>query len=176
MTSITRATAARRLLAAAVCAGFTGCSVVSVQRPRPPAEVEDPRVLEPCTTWPVAPVLDHVVAVAALFVGFTSYIVQSMGPDGNYKPTLAALATAGAFGGSATYGYVTTARCRHVREDDRRCVNGDLWTCQKLSPGWTPPPGWRAPEGGLEPGPVPAPSAPAPDPASAGTLAAPGPR
>lgn len=178
-TSITRATAARRL-GAVLCLALTGCSVVAVQRARPPAEVEDPRVLEPCTTSAAAPIADTVLAAAALGVGYVALAIEMMAPcsrcERDGAPALAALATGGVFLGSALFGHVNTARCRHARVDGRRCANGDAWSCHKRSPGWTPPPGWRAPGAVLEPAsPAPAAAAPGPqpgahDPSSSGTV------
>lgn len=167
----------RRLIAACTCLALSGCSFVNVQRARPPAEVEDPRVLETCTTTSEAPAADTVLAGVGLIGGY-AWMIYSLMPApnctetysstcssrGNPLPGLGAMVAGGVFVGSAIYGYVSTARCRRHIVAERRCASGDLWTCQKLSPGWRPPAAWRAPGALLEPvpgstmpGPIPPP-------------------
>jgi hypothetical protein len=165
-----RAGAMRRPIAAVVCLAFSGCSFATVQRARPAAEVEDPRVVETCTTARSAPVADSVLAGVGLVGGYFGLLAsagmdcsttttssgtsRSCGNDGGDAvalANLAAMAAGGVFLGSAIYGHATTAQCRRHIAAERRCASGDVWTCDKLSPGWRPPPGWRAPGAVLEP-------------------------
>jgi hypothetical protein len=168
-----RATLARWLLAAALGMVVSGCSFVSVQRPRSPAAVDDPRVLDTCTTSSGAPIADTVLAGVGLVAGYVATMVAlvdeaycidratSSCHSGNPASGLAVMGTGLIFAGSAIYGYVSTAKCRHRVVAGGRCAYGDFNACQKLKPGWLPPPGWRA--GAIfEPSPPTPPAAPAP--------------
>ncbi len=174
-TSRHRPKVARRLLAAALAMLVSGCSFVSVQRARPPQAVEDPRLVDTCTTSRQAPVADTVLGAAALVAGYAMilseavkhqdcldshpYSSSSCDDVGNPLPGLGVALAALPFTGSAIYGYTTTAQCRRKVTAGGRCQNGDLAACQKVKPGWAPPPGWRA-GATLEPRPTPVPSAP----------------
>jgi hypothetical protein len=168
---VARPAAAGRLLAAAACLALSGCSFATVQRARPPAEVEDPRVLDPCTSSPAAPVVDSALAGIGLGVGYlaaalavapsascpdTSAGTSSCRRDSSeqFSAGMAAMAAGGVSLGSAIYGHISTGKCRRRLTAGRRCANGDLWMCQKLSPRWAPPAGWRAPGAVLEPRPA----------------------
>ena len=172
----------RGLAGPALAVLFSGCSFVSVQRARPPQAVEDPRVLDTCTTSKQAAVADTVIGAAALVAGYAMilseavkhqdcldshpYSSSSCDGVGNPLPGVAVLGGSLAFAGSAVYGYTTTAQCRRKVTTGGRCQNGDLAACQKLKPGWVPPPGWRAGPT-LEPRPMPTPPAPAGSPPAA---------
>lgn len=184
-----RAARVRRLLAAAVCVVFCGCSFVSVQRSRAPEAIQDPRVLDDCSTSRQAPVVDTVLAAAGLIGGYAMMLAALMKnvdcvetstnkcESGNPLPGIGVMAAGGVFTGSAIYGYVTTAQCRRRVVVGQRCGNGDLMSCQRLKPDWRPPPGWRPQGAVLEPMPASVPPAPGPqDPSSPGTPAAPAPR
>lgn len=201
MLSRARRTAARRVIAASTCLVVSGCSFTTVRRVRPAAEVEDPRVVETCTRVPAAAIADSVVAAVGFAAGLLMITAApvSCGPSstsgtgsngtsnggctGGGVPVagLTAMVAGGVFVGSAIYGHASAAQCRRHVAAARRCANGDAWMCQKLSPGWTPPPGFR-PAGSvleLEPGPASPPRAAAPaapqpgahDPSGAGTAA-----
>ncbi len=176
-TSRERPAVARRLLAAALGVLMSGCSFVSVQRPRPPLAVEDPTVLDTCTTSSQAPIADTVLGAAGLVAGYVAMLVSladdfdcvetttSTCDSGSPAPALALFGAGALYAGSAVYGYVSTAQCRRRVVAGGRCANGDVGACLRLSPGWAPPPGWRAGPT-LAPRPLPASStAPAPSPA-----------
>jgi hypothetical protein len=178
-----RSTVGRRLLAAALSTLVSGCAFVSVQRHRPPAAVEDPGAPDTCTTSSGAAVADTVIGAAALVGGYIAMIVSVMDDidncwesssttcDEDHGSPAAGLAIMGAgavYAGSAVYGYVSTAQCRRRVAASGRCADGDLGACQKVKPGWAPPPGWRSGPS-FAPRPVPvwpeAPAAAAPPPA-----------
>jgi hypothetical protein len=154
MTHRDRFTWARRLIAAGLAVTVSGCSFVSVRRPTPRIEVEDPRQLDACTTAPAAPVLDTVLAAAGLVAGYVAMVVSLMESadcietttarcdSGSPAPGLALFGAGALFTGSAVYGHVSTARCRRRVAAGGRCADGDLGACQRLKPGWTPPE-WR---------------------------------
>ena len=168
-----RATVMRRLLAASLVMLVSGCSFVSVQRPRPPDAVDDPRVPDTCTTSSQAPIGDTILGGAGLVVGYVATLVALMGNvdcvdtatsscrSGNPAPGLAIMGAGALFAGSAIYGYISTAKCRHRVVASGRCANGDLISCQKLKPGWAPT-SWSA-GANLKPRPSPpSPTIPAP--------------
>lgn len=176
MISRGRPTFARHVVAAALATFMSGCSFVSVQRPRSPAEIADPRLPDTCTTTPASAIADSVLGGAGVAVGYVATVVGLMGDmgcsrtatsgcsSGNAAPGLAILGAGAAFVGSAIYGYVSTAQCRHRIRAGGRCGTGDLGACQRLKPGWVPPAGWRA-GGILEPNLPPAPAVfPSPSP------------
>jgi len=157
------------LLAATLGILVSGCSFASVQRPRPPAAVQDPRVLDTCTASSAPPIADTVLGGVGLVAGYVATVVALLDEtscvdsttsschSGSVAPGLAMMAAGAVFAGSAVYGYVSTAQCRRRVVVGGRCANGDLNACQKLKPGWVPPPGWRA-GAILEPKTPPAPS------------------
>jgi hypothetical protein len=168
-----------RVLAAALAIVMSGCSFVSVNRVRQPADVSDPRVLDTCTASSDAAIGDTVLAGAGIIAGNAMLFAaaadascsstttgSSTCKTGDPAPGLAVLAAAMLFTGSAVYGYITTAQCRRHVETGGLCATGDYYACQRLKPGWTPPPGWRAGPT-LDPRPVPAalPAAQTPPPA-----------
>ena len=178
MTTLRERSALRRgAVAAALAILGSGCSFVSVQRARPPEAVEDPRVIDTCTASKQAAVADTVIGAAALVAGYAMilseavkhqdcldshpYSSSSCDGVGNPLPGLAVAGGSLAFAGSAIYGFTTTAQCRRKVTAGGRCQNGDLAACQKVKPGWMPPPGWRAGPT-LEPRPVLAPPGPPP--------------
>lgn len=137
---------ARRLIAAALVMLVSGCSIVSVQRPRSPRRVEDPRVLDDCTRAPAAPILDTVLAAAGLAVGYLAALESSWGSPPGTGPSdlsLAIMGTGALFTGSAVHGHISTGKCRRRVRTGEWCANGDLDACQRLKPGWAPPPEWR---------------------------------
>lgn len=170
-----RSTAARRLLAAAVAVSFSGCSFATVQRARPPAEIDDPRVADDCTTSKLAPGADTALAV----VGVVANVVltntkSSCDPsrsscNSHYLPPLAAGIAGAVFTGSAIYGYFSTARCRNRVAAADRCASGNESACYKLRPTWSPPAGWRPAGAFLEPAPTAAPAASVAAPRQVGT-------
>ncbi len=180
-TSPERPALRRGVIASVVAVLASGCSFVSVQRARPPQAVEDPRVLDTCTTSRSAAVADTVIGAAALVAGYAMILNEAVKHQdcldshpyssstcdsvGNPLPGLAVMGGSLAFAGSAIYGYTVTAQCRRKITAGGRCQNGDLGACQKLKPGWVPPPGWRAGPT-LEPRPVEPPPAAPPPPAA----------
>ncbi len=179
-TSRDRRTVARRLLAAALGMLLSGCSFMSVQRPRSPAVTEDPRMPDTCTTSNQAAVADTVLAGVGLVAGYIWLLSEVVkGTDcietststcnsGNPAPGLGVMAAGGVFAGSAIYGWVSAAQCRHRVVAGSRCASGDIAACQRLKPGWVPPPGWRAGPT-LEPRPVPMPPPAPPAPPAPGS-------
>ena len=105
------------LLAASVALG--GCSLLVVDRP-PPREiwpVEDQFGAEraPCTTSPVAPIFDGLIALAT--GGAALYVAQTSSPsrgDGFPRAPFLALPVL-AYGGSSIYGFNSTWTCREYR-------------------------------------------------------------
>lgn len=134
-----------RSVVAVVVAATTGCSAIWVERvPKPPPPDGHVR----CTRSRSAPVFDSVVtaaATAALIgsgVGMTKDrcgpTQDCMGPDPVIFLSLVGVVTAAvlttAFGASAAYGYVHTARCRALGP------RGELrWAGAPRHP-WLPPP------------------------------------
>lgn len=176
MLSCARRTSALRLFAAAVAVSFSfsGCSFATVQRARPLTEIDDPRVADDCTTSNAAPGADTALAVAGIIAGNVLLMDATKtdpncdsrrttcGPSGNPGPGIAVALAGAVFTGSAIYGYFSTARCRNRVAAANQCATGNGVACHKLSPGWSPPVGWRPPGALLEP----APAAPAVAPAS----------
>jgi hypothetical protein len=176
-----RSTAARRLLAATVVVSFSGCSFATVQRARPPAEIEDPRVADDCTTSNLAPGADTALAVAGVIAGNVILADATKpdpncdsrrttcGPSGNVGAGLAVAIAGAVFTGSAVYGYLTTAKCRNRVAAANQCAAGDGYACNKLRPTWSPRAGWRPPGALLEPAPAAAPASSAAAPQPVGT-------
>jgi hypothetical protein len=176
-----RSTAPRRLVAAAVAVSFSGCSFATVQRARPPAEIDDPRVADDCTTSNLAPGADTALAVSGMIAGNVMLMEMNKadpgcdstrtrcGTVGNPVPGLAAIVAGAVFTGSAVYGYFTTAKCRNRVAAANRCATGDGYACNKLSPTWSPPAGWRPPGSLLEPAPTVAPASSVAPPRQVGT-------
>jgi hypothetical protein len=163
----------RGLLAVALATLTSGCSFASVQRPRPPDAVDDPRTPDTCTTSSEAPVADTVLGGIGLVGGYVAFVL-SLAEDldcvdtathscssGNPAPGLAVMGAGALFAASAIYGYVATAKCRHRIVASGRCANGDLGACWRVKPGWAPPPAWRSGPT-LQPRPYAAPPAYAP--------------
>ncbi len=105
------------LLAGAACGG---CSLTFVT---PPPSAVAPSAARPhvdCTTSNVAPILDSVLTGYEAFrVGFAA-----LGPDSAYRRSpidrdadlALGVAFGAAFAGSAIYGFVSTARCRRIKQ------------------------------------------------------------
>ena len=153
MNSRIRPTAPRRLLVAALGVLMSGCSFMSVQRPRPPAAIEDPRVADTCTASSQTAIADTVLGAAGLVAGYALMVSAVLEcnetatgycESGNPLPGLAIMGAGGVFAGSAIYGYVSAAQCRRHVVASGRCANGDLGACNRLKPDWAPPAGWRA--------------------------------
>lgn len=147
--SSARPTIARRLLAAALgLLMASGCSFVSVHRPRSRRAIEDPRVRDDCTARSAAPIVDTVLAGAGLAAGVIAYINAvgvTAGPDrdrGSPDLAVALLGTGAIFTASAIHGHLSTGKCRRRARIGEWCADGDLDACQRLKPGWTPPAGW----------------------------------
>lgn len=132
-----RPTLPRRLPAVATAVLMSGCSIASVQRPRPAAAIEDPRVPDTCTSTVRAPVADTVMGAAVLALGYGLLALDAgMRGAGTRGPGLVTIGVGAAYAGSATYGYVSTAQCRRRVAANGRCANGDLVACHKVKPGW----------------------------------------
>jgi len=122
----------------------TGCSWKFVNKPPPdPVPVTPPVV---CTTSVASPVVDTVLAAAALGTGIAAIAIssKSSGSATGGFIDLSGLNTAGMVSGvvlaataiplalSAGYGYSTTAECRELRDTQLACVSGVEASCKGL--------------------------------------------
>jgi hypothetical protein len=105
------------LLAGAAC---SGCSLTFVTPPPAAVAPGNARPHVDCTTSNVAPVVDSVLTGYEAFrVGFAA-----LGPDSAYRRSpidrdadlALGLVFGAAFAGSAIYGFVSTARCRRIKQ------------------------------------------------------------
>jgi hypothetical protein len=109
-----------RVLMLLAGAASCGCSLTFVTPPPAAAAPGTARPHVECTTSNVAPILDSVVTGYEAFrVGFAA-----LGPDSAYRHSpidrdadlALGLAFGAAFAGSAIYGFVSTARCRRIKQ------------------------------------------------------------
>ena len=123
----------------------TGCSWILINKPPPePVPVTPPVV---CTTSVASPVVDTVLAVAALGTGIAAIAMSSESSGsctGIGCVDLSGLNTAGVVAGavigaaaiplafSAGYGYSTTAECRELKDTQLACISGVEGSCSRL--------------------------------------------
>jgi hypothetical protein len=124
----------------------TGCSWIFVNKPPPdPVPVTPPVV---CTTSVASPVVDTVLAAAALGTGIAVIAISSKSSGsctgGFGCIDLSGLNTAGMVSGvvlaataiplafSAGYGYSTTAECRELKDTQLACISGVEASCSRL--------------------------------------------
>lgn len=132
------------LLAVALAFLMSGCSIASVQRRRPAAAVEDPRVPDTCTATQAAPIADTVMAAAVLALGYGLIALEAGLRGDDFFMGRAIMGVGAGYAGSAAYGYVSTAQCRRRVAANMRCAKGDLVACQEVKPGWPATGSWRA--------------------------------
>lgn len=124
----------------------SGCSFLTVERRRPPA---DPRKLDPCTASKTPPNVDLVLAGAGIVAGVVAIGVycnssaDACNGQGGGFIALPFFAASEVAVGSAVYGYVATASCRRWTAASARCAAGDRRACLEVTPGWVPPPDLR---------------------------------
>ena len=123
----------------------TGCSWIFVHKPPPgPVPVTPPAV---CTSSVASPVVDTVLAAAALGTGI-AFLAMSSHSGGTCSGfgciDLSGLNTAGAVAGgvlaaaavplgfSAGFGYSTTAGCRELKDAQLACISGVEASCDRL--------------------------------------------
>ena len=124
----------------------TGCSWIFVNKPpTDPVPVAPPVV---CTTSVASPVVDTVLAAAALGTGIAAIATSSKSSGsctgGFGCIDLSGLNTAGMVSGvvlaataiplafSAGYGYSTTAECRELKDTQLACISGVEASCSRL--------------------------------------------
>jgi hypothetical protein len=138
----------RRIVSALVACGLvpgTGCSWIFVnQPPAAPVPVTPPVV---CTSSVASPVVDSVLAAAALGAGIATAAMSSKSSGsctGFGCIDMSGLNTAGIavgvvlgvaavpLGFSAAHGYSTTAECRELKATQLACVSGVEASCNRL--------------------------------------------
>jgi hypothetical protein len=124
----------------------TGCSWIFVNKPPPdPVPVTPPVV---CTSSVASPVIDTVLAAAALGTGIAAIAMSSKSSGsctgGFGCIDLSGFNTAGIVAGvvlsataiplafSAGYGYSTTDECRELKDTQLACVSGVEASCSRL--------------------------------------------
>ena len=123
----------------------TGCSWILVHKPPPdPVPVTPPVV---CTSSVASPVVDTVLAAAALGTGIAAVAMSSRSGGsctGFGCIDMSGLNTAGTIVGvvlgfaavplafSAGYGYSTTAECRDLKDAQLACISGVEASCSRL--------------------------------------------
>jgi hypothetical protein len=126
----------------------TGCSWIFVHKPPPePVPVTPPAV---CTTSVAAPVVDTVLAAAALGTGIAAIAMSSKSSGsctGFGCINMSGLNTAGMVAGavlgvasvplafSAGHGYSTTEECRELKYAQLACISGVEASCDRLMKG-----------------------------------------
>jgi len=134
------------ILAGCALVPGTGCSWIFVnQPPSDPVPVAPPVV---CTTSVASPIVDTVLAAAALGVGIATAAMSSKSGGtctGSFGcMNMSGLNTAGTAMGvvlglaavplaySAGYGYSTTAECRELKASQLACVSGVEASCNRF--------------------------------------------
>jgi hypothetical protein len=137
------------VLVAFALAPGTGCSWIFVhQPPTDPIRVAPPVV---CTTSVASPVVDTVLAAAALGTGIAAVAMNSKSSGsctgGFGCLDMSGLKTAGIVAGvvlgataiplafSAGYGYSATAECRELKDAQLACISGVEASCNRLMRG-----------------------------------------
>jgi hypothetical protein len=134
------------VLASCALVPGTGCSWIFVNQPPPaPLPVAPPVV---CTSSVATPIIDTVLATAALSVGIATVAMSSKSSGsctgGFGCLDLSGLNTVGMVAGavlgatavplafSAGYGYSTTAECRELKDSQLACISGVEASCNRV--------------------------------------------
>ncbi|HET8725234.1 MAG TPA: hypothetical protein VFM53_13645 [Anaeromyxobacteraceae bacterium] len=124
----------------------TGCSWILVNKPPPDPIPATPPLA--CTSSVAAPVVDTVLAAAALGTGI-AFLVMGSQPTGSCTGfgciDLSGLNKAGVIAGgvlaataiplgfSAGFGYATTAECRELKDVQLACISGVEASCDRMT-------------------------------------------
>jgi hypothetical protein len=126
----------------------SGCSFLFMRTPKEP--ITSPEAPIECTASGTAPVLDTTCASLGLFLIGAAATNPSCNGSGGPSGCLttgeavgvavgaAAVTVACTF--SAAAGWKRATRCQEMQTLNAWCLRGDLTACQKLVPGWLPPP------------------------------------
>jgi len=172
---------------ALLLAGLTGsgCSFLFMQTPKEPITAPDAPI--ECTASGAAPAMDSTCASLGLFLISAAATTQSCSGNGGPSGCLTTGEAIGVAVGAtamtvactvaAAVGWKRASRCQQLKTLNAWCLGGDLTACQKLVPGWLPPPPVPVtprepmpiappppPPGGLFPPPPPPPPPPTPPP------------